>query len=38
MWDQGSAVSLNRLEHVREEKGISLPDEIKGDYLNWKGN
>jgi hypothetical protein len=29
---------LNRLEQVSKEKGISIPDEIKGDYLNWKGD
>jgi hypothetical protein len=35
MKDKDDAFSIIRLEQVPTEKGTPLPDEIKGDYLNW---
>jgi hypothetical protein len=34
MWKKDNAISLTRLEEVPNEKGVALPNEIKGDYLN----
>jgi hypothetical protein len=32
------AASLLYLEQVATEQGIPLQNEIKGNYLNWKGD
>jgi hypothetical protein len=36
MRDKGNAISLTRLEEISNEKGITLPNEMKGNYIKGK--